>query len=387
MSFKSWVTNFLGIPTQPAKSEVEYSYNSQVDTVFYKELAIQTAITLIANAIAKCEIKVYKNNEEVKNQTYYELNIQPNKNQNSSQLWHKAIEKMIYDGECIVVNVRGELFVADSYQVTEYPINGNIYRGVVIDTLQLDKTFSHDEVIRLKLSDVNIKQLLDVLSKDYEDLLNYAIKKYKGSNQNKYVLELENIKADNPEFQELYKQVVQKQLKDFMESDNAVYPQFKGYNLKNVTTTRDANTSDFKDIRRDMFEIVAQAFQIPLDLMFGDVDNIDEIVKVFLTFCIDPIADMLTEELTRKIYNGYDNWAKGNYIKVDTSSIQHIDVLDIADKADKLIASGTCCIDEVRKIIGFNALNTVFSQTHFITKNYSTAENMLTGEGGEIQNE
>lgn len=386
MSFKTWIVDFLGIPTQPV-TPVDYSYNSQVDTVFYKELAIQTAITLIANGIAKCEMKVYEGNKEVKNQTYFELNVQPNKNQNSSQLWHKAIEKMIYEGECIVVNVGGELFVADSYHVQEYPIKGNIYKGVVIGNLQLDKTFRHDEVIRLRLSDKNIKNLLDGLSKDYEDLLRYSIKKYKGSNQNKYVLELENIKASDAEFQKAYKEVVQKQLKDFMENDNAVYPQFKGYNLKNVTTNRDANTADFKDIRRDMFEIVAQAFQIPLDLMFGDVENIDEIVKVFLTFCIDPIADMISEELTRKIYPGYSSWSKGNYIRVDTSSIQHIDVLDIADKADKLIASGTCCIDEVRNIIGFNALDTVFSQTHFITKNYDTAEHMLNGEGGEITDE
>ena len=154
-------------------------------------------------------------------------------------------------------------------------------------------------------------------------------------------------------------------------------------------SNKSANASDFRDIRRDMFEIVAQAFGIPLDLMFGDVDNLDTVINQFLTFCIDPLADMLSEELTRKIYPEYDNFKRGNRVKVDTSSILHIDVLDIADKADKLIASGTCSIDEVREIIGFNALNTEFSQTHFMTKNYSTAETMLSGEdigseGGDI---
>lgn len=37
--------------------------------------------------------------KEVKNKTYYELNIQPNKNESSSQMWHKAIEK------CLMMNV------------------------------------------------------------------------------------------------------------------------------------------------------------------------------------------------------------------------------------------------------------------------------------------
>ena len=43
--------------------------------------------------------------------------------------------------------------------------------------------------------------------------------------------------------------------------------------------------------------------------------------------------------------------------------------------------TGTCCIDEVREIIGFDRLNTKFSQQHFITKNYDTVENRLIGDG------
>lgn len=380
MGLKSWLADFLGKESTPIS---EMYYEQKIPQVYYKELAIQTAISLIANAVAKCEMKVFSKNEEVQNKTYFELNIQPNKNENSSQLWHKAIEKMIYEGECIIVNVAEELHVADSYHVEEYPILGNIYTGVTIGNFQLDRVFKYHEVFRLKLNDKNIKNLLDSLSSDYEDLLELAIKKYKSSNQQKYVLELENIKANDSNFQKTYREVVQQQLKDFMENDNSVYPQFKGYKLTDVTNNKSVSSTDFKEIRKDMFEIVAQAFQIPIDLMFGDVDNLDEVVSTFLTFCIDPIADMLSEELTRKIYGNFESWKKGNYIVVNTSAIQHIDVLDIADKADKLIASGTCSIDEVRKIIGFNALNEDYSTIHFMTKNYDTAENMLNS----IQNE
>jgi len=374
MSFKSWLADFLGKESKPIS---EMYYEQKIPQVYYKELAIQTAISLIANAVAKCEMKVFSKNEEVQNKTYFELNIQPNKNENSSQLWHKAVEKMIYEGECIIVNVAEELHVAESYHVEEYPILGNVYKGVTIGNLQLDRVFKCHEVFRLKLNDKNIKNLLDGLSSDYEELLELAIKKYKSSNQQKYVLELENIKANDANFQKVYREVVQQQLKDFMENDNAVYPQFRGYKLTDVTNNKSVSSTDFKEIRKDMFEIVAQAFQIPIDLMFGNVDNLDEVVSTFLTFCIDPIADMLSEELTRKIYGNFESWKKGNYIVVNTSAIQHIDVLDIADKADKLIASGTCSIDEVRKIIGFNALNEDYSTIHFMTKNYDTAENML----------
>ena len=191
---------------------------------------------------------------------------------------------------------------------------------------------------------------------------------------------LDQIKAGDPNFQKLYEEVISKQLKDFVENNNAVYVQYKGYDLQDISPSNTKDSSDFRNLRKEMFEIVAQAFQIPVSLMLGNITNMNEIVKVFLTFCIDPIADMISEEITRKTSGGYLNWSKGNYVKVDTSTINHIDILDVAEKADKLIASGTCCIDEVRGIIGFDKLNTEFSKQHFITKNYDTVENRLIGD-------
>ena len=125
MGLKNWLADFLGKESKPIS---ELYYEKKIPQVYYKELAIQTAISLIANAISKCEIKVFEKGEEVKNKTYFELNIQPNKNESSSQMWHKAIEKM-FDNECIIVSVANELHVANSYHVDEYPILGNVYKG------------------------------------------------------------------------------------------------------------------------------------------------------------------------------------------------------------------------------------------------------------------
>lgn len=380
MSIKTWFIDFLGNAKNDKGEIIESVIEEKIQEVYYKELAIQTAITLIANAIAKCEIKVYEKNREVKNKTYYTLNVSPNKNENSSQLWHKAIEKMVYDNESIIVEVGDGLYCADSYSVEEYPIIGNLYKGVAIGNLQLNKTFKSEGVFRLQLNNAHIKKLIDGLYEQYGQLMSYAAKNYKKSNGTKYKLVLDQVKASDEKFQETYREVIQKQLKSFMENENAVYPQYKGYDLQDVSPTTNKDSSDFRNLRKEMFEIVAQAFQIPVSLMLGNITNMNEIVKIFLTFCIDPIADMISEEITRKISGDYDNWVKGNYVKVDTSTINHIDILDVAEKADKLIASGTCCIDEVREIIGFDKLGTEFSQKHFITKNYDTVENRLIGD-------
>nr|WP_295763878.1 phage portal protein [uncultured Intestinibacter sp.] len=391
MSIKTWFMNFLGNAKNDKGEVIESVIEEKVQEIYYKELAIQTAITLIANAIAKCEIKVYKKNKEIKDKDYYTLNISPNKNENSSQLWHKAIEKMVYDNESIIIEINDNLYCADSYSVDEYPILGNLYKGVVIGNIQLNKTFKSDEILRLKLNNSHIKHLIDGLYEQYGELMSYAAKNYKKSNGTKYKLILDQVKASDEKFQETYREVIQKQLKSFIENENAVYPQYKGYDLQDVSPTANKDSSDFRNLRKEMFEIVAQAFQIPVSLMLGNITNINDIVKIFLTFCIDPIADMISEEITRKTSIDYDNWAKGNYVKVDTSTINHIDILDVAEKVDKLIASGPLCIDDIRELLGMQPLNTEFSRQHWITKNYDTVENRLIGDeqnkGGGEENE
>lgn len=382
MSLKTWAVDFLGKITTKREdgTTAETIIGDLKTSIYYKELALYTAITLIANAISKCEIKTYENSKEVKKEKYYALNVSPNLNQNSSQFWHKVIEKMIYDGEGLAVEVKDKLYCADSYGVEKYPILGNKYHGVTVEDFQFSKVFKSEEVLLFKLDDIHLKKLVDGLYQEYGQLLDHAVKSYKKINQTKYKLQLENYQAGDANFIKLFEEQIRGQLKTFIESDMAVYPEFKGQKLEDISPKSDVkDSSDIRNLRKDVFEIIGQTLKIPTSMMLGNITNMGEIVKVFLTFCIDPIADMISEELTRKLYS-YQEWENGNYVKVDTSTINHIDILDVAEKVDKIISSGTCCIDEVRAIIDMPALNTEFSKTHFITKNYDTAENRLKGE-------
>lgn len=384
MNFREWIVDFMGNTKSSNDKDVDTIVGEIKAEIYYKELALYTAITLIANAISKCEIKTYKNNKEVKEQLYYTLNISPNANQNSSQLWHKVIEKMVYDEKALVLDINDKLYCADSFSTDPNPILGDKYNGIRIDTLNLNHTFKSKEVLLLKLDDIHLKKLIDGLYEQYGLLLSYAIKSFKKSNSIKYKLKMSNIKAGDEKFNRLFEEVIKKQLKTFLENDNAVYPEFEGYDLQDISPKNNIkDTSDIRELRKEIFEIVGQTFKIPTSLMLGNITNMNEIVKVFLTFCIDPIADMISEELTRKVFS-FEEWQKGYYIKVDTSTINHIDVLDVAEKVDKLIASGTMCIDEVRGILDLAELDSDFSKTHFITKNYDTMENRLKGEEDKL---
>lgn len=344
----------------------------------FRDLALHIAISYIANTLSKCEIKTYEAGKEVQNKLYYMLNISPNQNENSSQFINHFIENYYYDGEALIVEHNDKLYCADSFDVDDTnPLNDFIYNNIVVGSKQIKKKFTSKDVFYMRLDNKNVRALVDALYIDYGEIISLAIQSFKRTNGKKYKLLLENYKAGDPNFNELFEKVIKSQLKTFIDNDNAVYPQFKGLDLQEFSTATPTDSSDITAMRKEIFEVTAQAFKIPMSMMLGNITNMNEIVKVYLSICIDPLADMISEELTRKYYS-FDEWKNGYYVKVDTSCINHVDMFEVAEKVDKLIASGVCCVDEIRPRINLETLDTDFSTRHFITKNYAVAEEALS---------
>lgn len=357
---------------------------NKYNRVAMKELAIFICVSYIANALSKCEFKTYENREEVQGALWYKLNVSPNANENSSQFINKFIEQYYYDGHALLFKHNNMLYCADSFNVDDtQPLKGYKFRNVTIGGQTLQKEFKPHEVFYLKLDNKDAKGLIDGLYSDYAEIVDLAIQTFKRTNGKKYKLALDEYRAGDPKFNEIYEKVIKKQLQTFIENDGAIYPQYKGIDLQEFSTATPTTSADIIAIRKEVFEFTAQAFKIPLSMMNGNITNMNEIVQVFLSFCVDPLADMVSEELSRKSYD-FSEWQKGNSVVVDTSCINHIDILTVGDKVDKAIASGVCCIDDLRKRLGMPPLNTAFSTSHFITKNYDLAERALKNEeGGE----
>lgn len=358
--------------------------------IYFKEIALYTAISYIANAISKCEIKVYEANKAVKNELYYIMNISPNNNQNGSQFWHEVIEKMYYKGEALVFSLNRKLYCAESFAVDHNPLNGNKYSSIIINGKEIPNTFKSDEVYLFKLDNEKVKDFINGIYRNYGELIAYATKSYKNTNGSKYKVKIPNIQVGDEEFNKNFEDSIISNLKTFMKEDNSVYTEYEGYELIDITPKRTMkDISDVISLRKDVIELTSQAFNIPHSLMTGNITNVNDVVKSFITFAIDPVTSLIGKELTRKQNNDYNasyvGWKLGNYFKVDTSKINHIDILEVAEKIDKLIASGFMCIDDVRGITDVDKLNTDFGKTHFITKNYDTIENRFKGE--DIKNE
>ena len=376
--------NFLGEEVDP--KEIDPIASDTLAQLAFKDLALHIGVSYIANTLSKCEFKVYENGEEAKNKLYYMLNVSPNPNQNSSQFIHKFIEKLFYDGHALIVPHNGHIYCADDFDIEDdNPLKEAVFHNVSFNCYQAKKKYKANEVFYLRLDNKDVKRLVDSLYTQYGTVIAQALSAYKRTNGAKYKYILDSYTAGDKAFQKVYEEVLKEQLKSFVEHDNGVFPQYKGTSLEEFSHGNVKDTSDITAMRKEIFEVVAQALKIPLSMMNGNITNMNEIVKVFLTICIDPLADMIGEEFTRKYYT-FEEWKNGNKVKVDTSCINHIDILEVGDEISKAIGSGVVNIDELRNRLDIPTLNTEFSKAHFITKNYDKAENMLKSdmtEGGE----
>lgn len=367
----AFLTDWLSKKVTDAEMQTVTTEAAKV--LYYKELALYIAKSYVANTISKCEFKVYENGAETKNELYYALNVDPNPNQNSSQFLNMLVNTLYDKNEVLVVPIKNRLYVAESFSIEEHPMSENVFTNITIEKQTLSKPLKASKVFYFKLDNKSVKSLIDGIYETYGQIFAAALAAYRKSNGRKYKLLLDQTRAGDTKFIEEFNNVIKKQLQTFIENDTAVYPQFKGQELVEFQTNGQS-ADDFLKIRKEIFEVTAQAFKIPLPMMYGNITNIQEIVKVFLTFCIDPLADMISEEFTRKI-NTYDTWLKTqSFVRIDTSRINHIDLLDVAEKADKLIASGICSIDDLREKLDEQPLNTEFSRKHWVTKNYSDVE-------------
>lgn len=391
MGFWSWLQGkILGGKSIEVTAETIEKYVDQekMAKLVMEEFTIHAAINLIANCISKCEFKTFVKGKEKNGEEYYIWNYEPNKNQNSSQFLQELVTRLLYANECLVVEAGGQLIIAENFCKEEFALKETIFSGVSRKGLTFNRTFRMSEVLYFQLNNKNIRKLLKGLCDGYEEILSDAIDKYEKAGGEKGTLTIDATaqgqKYGNKSFEEVYEDLMNNRFKKFFNSRSAVLPLFNGF-----TYTRQAaeqsrkSTSEMKDITDildEIVETVARAFNIPVSLLKGDVSDVEKITRNFLTFCIDPFCEMIQTEINRKRC-GKEAVQKGTYLKIDTTTVMHTDIFDIAEKIDKLIASGMYCIDELRKKLGDSELNTEDSRRHWITKNYEALE--IHAKGGE----
>lgn len=366
---------------------VDYPWNdptfwNKASDVYIREIAFFSAVNMVANAVSKCEFKTFLHGKEVKDREYYLWNIEPNMNQGASEFVQKWITQLYLHNEALVVEVDGQLLVADSYQHKTYALYEDVFSGVTIDDFTFNRSFVQSEVLYFRLSSCDMRTVTNGLFAAYQKLIDYSVGSYAKSRGRHGVLKTNAMFNGDIKKEQSYNQYIKQQFKEFYESENSVLPLQDKYEYAELESKTYSNegTRDIRAMIDDVMDFTARAFSIPPALLNGKVEGTEQAIDNFLTFCIDPLCDMIQEEITRKRY-GVNGFLAGSYLKVDTRNIKHVDLLDVATSVDKLISSGVFSVNDIRQLIGDTAIDEDWAGVHFMTKNYSTVGDLMNALG------
>lgn len=373
----------------PAYREITCKELSEAaEEIRIRELCFWICVDMIANAIGRCEFRTFVDGKETKGKEYYLWNIEPNTNQNSTAFLHKLIAKLCSENEALILTVGSRagmemLAVADTWErPMEYPVKKQEYRGVTVGEVSYSKTFAENEVMHLRMNDRNIKPVIDGMYDAYWRMAEAAMKDYAWRKGKHWKVHVGQVQEGEEGWQENFQDMISKMVKPFFESGSAVLPEFDGYKYEDMSgDSGQGDTRDIKAMVEDIFDFTARAMLIPAVLVNGKIEGTEDANKRFLTNCIDPICDQLQEEITRKRY-GYEQWERGTYIKVDSSSILHFDMFAEAPNVEKLVGSGAYTINDLRRAANQPEIQEPWANQHYMTKNIAAMSEITRPVGG-----
>lgn len=392
----SWFRNifhwdFLNKDQKKLYLEVVTSQDEKAAMVAARSLAFEMCVQRIAKAVSKCEFRVYQRGKEKKDAWFYAFNVRPNCNETATEFWTKFIHRLYYHDEVLIIRQESEkrglqLFVADSYTLDENNVmQPQVFSNVQIGQMALNRTYSMDEVFFFRNHNGQTRRLLDETLGLTLSLMVSAAKSYRRANGSKWALEIGRVMENKDNRDEDFREKQQQKLKSFLDSEDAMWLSTKGTELKQLQTGGTAkDTRDIKALLDDTIELTCKAFLMPTNIMTGQVTDTSKAVDDFLTFCLDSVVELIQDGLNAKRYD-MEEFLKGDHIRINTQSIKHIDVLDMATSVDKLLSSGVFCINDIMRILGNEPIQEEWANQHFMTKNYSTIDDLLNALTKEEQ--
>ena len=371
----------------------------KAEELYVKDLMIEKAVDMIAKTISKSEIKIFRYDKKEKkvketiDDIYYRLNVRVNPNEEASSFFYRVISTLLKKQEALIVNSKanGEntsyLYLADSWDESKDIMKPKIYSKVVLldlkgNSLTLDKSFNSDDVIHLKLSDSKIQKVLDEFYVDYGKLLNIASRNYKSLNTRKWKFKvpgsqpaIRDAKTGEPITYDDYKKKVTDGL---LSEEEAIVMLSEQFELNQIGNEKEKTSEDYLKMIKELGNLVATAFGIPLDVFWGSKTDKSTGTDDFITFAVAPILEIVEDGMNAKLLEK-DNYLKGERITIDKFKMKHFDIMDVASSLDKLTGIGFSHND-LRGFLGLPIIDEDWANEHNLTKNYAKVQNVKGGE-------
>lgn len=249
----------------------------------------------------------------------------------------------------------------------------------------LDKSFLADDVIHLRAQNDKIRGYLEKVLKMYDDVTSALASSKKMESTPKFTLDVPasvpviQTKDENGNVKMLSIDMYKQKIKELLESDNIeILQNSNGMKLSSLKMESNISSEDIVKMANEIFTECAFAFDIPKAVFLGEITEKADSTNEFITYAVGWIVELLNDSFNAKLV-GEKDYLAGERIWVDMSRFKHRDILESAANLDKLRSIGFN-FDEIRTTVGWEELNTEFSQERVITKNYT---NDLGGEKGE----
>lgn len=377
----------------PQKVKVKDFLDNDVDTatagmeLYIFRLAFWSIVRKIGAALAAVEWETYRRGNSVKAREYWAWNYSPNPNQSRTEFMMQLVAELYINQEALIVETKeGYRYVAEAYTETK-SLSGNIYSDIITDGQSIPGTFASSDVFRITIEGDKIRSLLISLSAAEGELLKSATKDYINSTGQKGILNIDETMDAREDFEEKYTDLVNVKFKKYFDAQNAVLPLEPGFTFTESKAGRESSKAsitgsrDIRNMMDDIIELTAQAFGVPVSIVTGkNVSDSD--FKHFMSVIVQPLVMMVQTEINRKLY-GRTLVIAGTYIVANMAGVTYTNLFDVANPIDKLIGSGAFCINDIRLRLGMDVIDEPWAWQHWMTKNYSSVEDLLTGMDGE----
>lgn len=392
MGFRTTVVDWLGRVLAPGSAgsagpaDLSQDYVEDLESCRWMEVARHVMCGYVTAAVQRCPVVVYEGGRRVEGTDAGWLwNLSPNPNQPRSQFMAELLERLLVDpGEALVVPVSSggvkRLYIADAWTPKEVPGAATVYSNISIEgsTAVVPYPMSADEVYHFDLRGVGggWQRLMDSVGRQYDQLADVIFRATADRNGRKWTIRYDAPMTGDEKQSMMVKEQIQRQLLPFVKHTTGVMPLFKGQTLERASLDSGRfsgmNAKDIAAIRTDMFGVVAGCFRVPISMLEGKTASFESDLTSLLTFAVDPVARVLSEEITRKHFTR-QQWKRGDRVEVDTHHVRHVDLFEVADKVEKLVGSSVDSPNEIRGFTGQDPIAEPWADEYQRTKNHEDA--------------
>jgi len=344
-------------------------------------MAQEKAAGMIAKAIAKSEIVLTKGENRRKDTEYYRLNIRPNDNETGTDFWFNVAHDLVRTGEAVVVRAQnGKYYRANSWTMDDYVMFPKTYSDIVLtdgfNEFTMRYGISSDDIMHFRFNTAKMRVFTDNVLNCMNDAMNAVqaletvthtpIFKYRTDAN----LQFRRKSQDGKEVRITLDDVMDSFKSKIDGKKLAIIHEQNGTSLDFLDFKSNVNATEVQTMADMINKECAAAYDIPLGVFNGQITEQSDATNEFITYAVSPVAEVINDTLSAKLV-GEKDYISGERAFVWLAHFKHVDVMDAAPQLDKLRAIGFT-LDEIFEMVGYPALNTEFSTTRALTKNYTT---------------